>query len=248
MTLLTIMDAVCVTGVSRSQLYRYLRSGKLSRTPDRHLDTAELLRAGLPLHGPPVPSTVPEAHDATDPAMPRVPERVPRVPSADTATLERLIEVLQRELDAARERETLLTQRMHERETQLTQAAHERETQLLHLLAQMQQQNQRLPDLPRMPAPLSPQDAPGRPQPPGRVADAATPTTPPSDPRGIMRRRILEVLRAHPAGLTPAEIQDRLGMQRSLVDTCQGMLRYGLVQRVGRGRYVAAASTQHDSS
>jgi len=78
-----------------------------------------------------------------------VPEPVPRVPSTDTAPLERLIDVLQRELAAARDRETLLTQRMHERETQLTQAAHERETQLLQLLAQMHQQNQRLLDMPR---------------------------------------------------------------------------------------------------
>jgi hypothetical protein len=193
MALLTIMDAVRVTGVSRSQLYRYLRSGKLSRTPDGHLDTAELLRAGLPLHGPPVPSTVPEAHDATDPA-------VPRVPSADTATLERLIEVLQRELDAARERETLLTQRMHERETQLTQAAHERETQLLHLLGQMQQQNQRLLDLPRHMPSASPQETPPAPQASRQVP---RPPRPPqgqpgaflTDARGEMRRRIVPYCR-----------------------------------------------------
>src|SRR5262245_5474528 len=135
----TITDAARITGVSRSQLYRYIRSGKLSRTPDGQLDTAELLRAGLPLRVPSVPSTVPptvpETHDATDPTVSRVPEPVPRVPSTNTATLERLIDVLQRELDAARARETHLTQRMHERETHLTQAAHERETQLLHLLA-----------------------------------------------------------------------------------------------------------------
>src|SRR6516225_6699432 len=125
MALLTIMDAARLTGVSRSQLYRYLRSGKLSRTPDGLLDTAELLRAGFPLRVPPVsssvPAAVPEAHDATPLAVAPVPEPVPHVPSADTATLERLIDVLQRELDAARARETLLTQRLHERETHLTQ-------------------------------------------------------------------------------------------------------------------------------
>src|SRR5262245_5535946 len=130
MATLTIMDAARVTGVSRSQLYRYIRSGKLSRTPNGLLDTAELLRACRMLHVPSVPSSVPLTHDATDAALASVPEPVPRVSSADTAPLERLIEVLLRELAAARERETLLTQRMHERETQLTQAAHERETQL----------------------------------------------------------------------------------------------------------------------
>jgi hypothetical protein len=134
MATLTVMEAARLTGVSRSQLYRYIKTGKLSRTPDGLLDTAELLRAGLMLHVPSVPSSVPVAHDATNPAVSPVPEPVSSVSSADTATLERLIDVLQRELAAARERETLLTQQMHERETQLTQAAHERETQLLHLL------------------------------------------------------------------------------------------------------------------
>jgi predicted transcriptional regulator of viral defense system len=55
-----------------------------------------------------------------------------------------------------------------------------------------------------------------------------------------MRRQIVALLHEHPEGLTPGEMQDLLGVERSLVDTCQGMLRYGLVQRVERGRYVAA--------
>ena len=37
-----------------------------------------------------------------------------------------------------------------------------------------------------------------------------------------------------------------LGAERSLADTCLGMRRYGLVQRVGRGRYVAAAPSRHE--
>src|SRR5215217_3826543 len=159
MAKLTVVDAARVTGVSRSQLYRYIKAGRLSRTPDGLIDTAELLRAGLMLHVPSVPSTVPEIHDATAIHVSSVPEPVSSVPSANTATLERLIDVLQRELDAAREREKLLTQMMHTRETQLTQAAHERETLLLQLMAQMQQQNQRLLDMPRTPVP--PQTAPG---------------------------------------------------------------------------------------
>ena len=243
MAILTIVEAARLTGVSRSQLYRYIRSGKLSRTPDGQLDTAELLRAGLLLHVPsPVPSmpssvplSVPETHDVTPPTVSSVPAPVPPVPSTDTATLERLIEVLHRELNTARERETLLTQRLHERETQLTQMAHERETQLLHLVAQMHQQNQRLLDLPRPPPPPSPQ-APRSPP-----AVRPTPARRPSasgDPRGAMRRRIGALLQDHPAGLTPTEMQTLLGVDRSLADTVLGMLRYGLVQRVGRGRYI----------
>ena len=244
MAILTIVEAARLTGVSRSQLYRYIRSGKISRTPDGLLDTAELLRAGLMLHVPsvssPVSPPIPAAHDATNPPVPPATPHVSRVPSADTAILERLIEALQLELDAARMRETLMAQRMHERETQLTQAAHERETQLLQLLAQMQQQNQRLLDMPRTPAPRSPQDAPGRAQPSRRVQRAPTPPAPPRDRRGDMRRRIVALLQDHPEGLTPAEIRGFLGVDKSLADTCLGMLRYGLVQRVGHGQYVAA--------
>jgi len=61
-----------------------------------------------------------------------------------------------------------------------------------------------------------------------------------------MRRRILALLRDHPEGLTPAEMRTLLGVDKSLADTCLGMLRYGLVQRVGRGRYVAAELLRHD--
>ena len=190
MAKLTVVDAARVTGMSRSPLYRYIKAGKLSRTPEGLIDTAELLRAGLVLHVPSVPSTVPEAHDATVPAVSPVPEPVSRVPSADTAPLERLIDVLQQELAAAHEREKLLTQMMHARETQLTQAAHERETLLLQFMAQRQQQNQRLLDMPRGAPPPAP-----RPERPSAVSrPAVPPRAPRADPRGEMRQRIVALL------------------------------------------------------
>jgi len=61
------------------------------------------------------------------------------------------------------------------------------------------------------------------------------------DPRGDMRRRIVALLREHPEGLTPAQMKALLGVDRSLADTCLGMLRYGLVRRVGPGRYMVGA-------
>ena len=236
MAKLTVVDAARVTGVSRSQLYRYIKSGKPSRTPEGLIDTAELLRAGLMLHVPPVPPTVPETHDATVPSVSPVPEAVSSVPSADTATLERLIDVLQRELDAAREREKLLTQMMHERETQLTQAAHERETLLLQLLAQMQQQNQRLLDMPtRFHRCLMPHPSPG--PPPRPETSRAAPR---DEPRGEMRRRIVELLRSIPKASRLPRSGACWAWTGSLADTCLGMRCYGLLQRVGRGKYVGA--------
>jgi hypothetical protein len=65
-------------------------------------------------------------------------------------------------------------------------------------------------------------------------------------PRGARRQRITALLQQHPDGLTPAEIRDLLGADGNLADTCQGMLRYGLVRRVGRGKYVAAAPSRNE--
>ena len=61
-----------------------------------------------------------------------------------------------------------------------------------------------------------------------------------------MRRRIVALLQDHAEGLTPAEIRRLLGAEKSLADTCLGMLRYELVQRVERGRYVAAEQTKEE--
>src|SRR5262245_19877190 len=138
MATLTITDAARVTGVSRMLPYRYIKSGKLSRTPEGLIDTAELLRAGLLLQTSDVTTGVTPEHDVTPPPVTAEPSVTPAVTApvtppahSETRTLERLIAVLQRELDAARERETLL----------------------LQMLSQFQQQNQRLLDLPRSPLP-----------------------------------------------------------------------------------------------
>jgi hypothetical protein len=57
-----------------------------------------------------------------------------------------------------------------------------------------------------------------------------------------VRWRIVALLQDYPDGLTPAEMRTLLGVDKSLADTCLGMLRYGLVQRVGRGTYGATAT------
>jgi len=44
MAKLTVSAASRVTGASRMLLYRYIKTDKLSRTPEGLLDTAELLR------------------------------------------------------------------------------------------------------------------------------------------------------------------------------------------------------------
>jgi AcrR family transcriptional regulator len=215
MAKLTVSDAARVTGVSRMLLYRYIKAGRLSRTPDGLIDTAELLRAGLVLQTSDVTTPVTPLHDVTPSPVTHVTPvtmpvteavTVPVTPpiSADTRTLERLVDVLQRELDAARERETLL----------------------LQMLSQMQQQNQRLLDMPRS-AP-----APTHPGPRAAVVDEA--------PRGEIRRRIVALLRDHPEGLSPVQTRQALGIDKDLGSTMKAMVRDGLLRRVATGRYTVA--------
>ena len=177
-------------------LYRYIKSGKLSRTPEGLIDTAELLRAGLMLHTRDVTRGVTSLHGVTEGTVTPDPSVTSTV-STETQTLERLITVLQRELDAARDRETLL----------------------LQMLSQMQHQNQRLLDMPRTSGPpQGAQEALGATQTQtplergGQRQDTPQrqPPTQTRDPRGDMRRRIVALLTAHPGGLTPAEMRGRV--------------------------------------
>ena len=215
MAQLTISDAARVTGVSRVTLHRYIKAGKLSRTPDGLIDTAELLRIGLVLH----PDTLQQPVTVQRPATPLV--------TADTPTLERLIEVFQRELDDARARE---------------QAAREREAMLLQMLQQVQQHNQRLLEAPRsVPTPRAPAPLGRSPDETVHPSRVVSPVGAPFPTHGAARQRILALLREYPEGLTAAELRVLLGAEKSLTDTCAGMVKNGLLRRVGRGRYVAEA-------
>ena len=240
MAKLTITDAARVAGVVRSTLHRAINAGRLSADPDGHLDTAELLRAGYTLHG----STQQDPRSALHAATLR--SRVAQQPRS-TAEIQDLLalqqerdllrlerDLLRRELEGAQLREQAALGREQEAREE-SHAAREREALLLRMMEQMQQRYDRLLDVPRPPPPAAPRPAP-RP----RATDSL------GDPRGGMRRRIVVLLQDHPEGLTPAEMRALLGVDKSLADTCLGMLRYGLVQRVGRGRYVAAELSRND--
>ena len=246
MAKLSKVDAAKAAGVSRQTLYTYLKDGRLSAGADGLIDTAELLRAGFTLH---------TGHEIRrQDVMSTGQELTSKLDTVGQPVTSRLDT-----LDVYLDMITMLKQQLSEaqtREQDVRQAALERErdyrdhiARLTAMLDQAHQQNQRLLDLPRTP-PQSLQDAPGHVQPlppPGTAAPPQRrPTRPhatsPGDPRGAMRRRILSLLQDYPEGLTPAEIRERLGVERSLGDTCLGMLRYGLVRRVARGRYVAAPS------
>jgi len=153
-----------------------------------------------------------------------------------------VVDILREQLQRALERERAFEER--------ERSYHDHIARLTTMLDQAHQQNQRLLDMPRS-APLppqSPQDAPGATQPPTPAAEPPRAPTPAGDPRGAMRQRILALLREHPAGLSTAELRDLLGVERSLADTCLGMRKYGLIQRVGRGKYVVAEASANDQS
>jgi AcrR family transcriptional regulator len=234
MAKLSKVDAAKAAGVSRQTVYTYIKDRRLSVDAYGLIDTAELLRAGFTLR---------TLHEIGRQEADQVGQ--PLTSRLDTLDVyQDMITMLKQQLSAAQAREQAALER--ERITR------DREALLLQMLQEMQHRYDRLLDTPRTPPP-SPQDAPGATR-ARRRAQPPLPQRPPPEPpeavsgdvRGAMRRRIVALLQDHPAGLTPAEIRDLLGVDRSLVDTCQGMLRYRLLRRVERGRYVAIDRAQHD--
>jgi hypothetical protein len=102
-------------------------------------------------------------------------------------------------------------------------------TQVQQMLHEMQHRYDCLLEAPRTAPPPRPAPDP-----------QARSTSPIEDTRGEIRKRIVALLQEHPEGLRPAEMRSLLGVDKDLGDTCLGMRRDGLVQRVGPGRYVVA--------
>jgi Helix-turn-helix domain len=231
MARLTKAEAARQLGISRTTLYKLIDQGKISPTPDGLIDTAELGRVVSTLnvhHERPrerthtlldgesvdTDTTQSEHHGRPDR------EQGERSESAHsgrqltldtecqlTSTYHDLVDILREQLQAAQERE---------------RAYREHIAQLTTMLDQAHQQNQRLLEAPRAaPAP-----------PPA----AALPVAPRLG-RGGMRQLILEMSADYPDGLTSTELRVFLRADKSLSDTCAGMLRDGLLKRVGRGRY-----------
>ena len=233
MAKLTISDAARACRVARSTLQRAVNAGRLSLDPDHHVDTAELIRAGYTLHAARQDETRRTRHAALQDAAPRsssTQQDAADTPAPDAVLMQHTIDALEREnallrvaLDAAAAREQDARAN--------AQAARDERTLLLQMLQDMQHRYDRLLDMPRPTSPPQPSPAP-------QPAPARTPA-PAGDPRGAMRWRIIEVLQTHPEGLTSAQLQIALGVERSLTDTCIGMCRDGLLRRVEWGRYVA---------
>ena len=84
----------------------------------------------------------------------------------------------------------------------------------------------------------APQEAPApppvlpRPAPPARAAPRRTTTS-------YRRARVETLLRAHPAGLSAAEICERLSLAGNVPRLLKGMVRAGQLRRVGPGRYTS---------
>jgi hypothetical protein len=240
MAKLTISDAARACRVARSTLQRAINAGRPSLGPDHRVDTAELLRAGYTLHAARQEQTHTMQHGALQDAAERsssTRQDAASPASPDAMLMQQMITALERENTLLRSALDAAAAREEEARTH-THAAREERALLLHMLQEMQQRYVRLLEAPRSPAPprVSPVQGP---------AVARTPALG-EDPRGAMRRRIVALLHEHPEGLTPGEMRGLLDVDRSLADTCLGMLCYGLVQRVGRGKYVAAEPASDD--
>jgi hypothetical protein len=231
---LTKAEAARQLGIARSTLYKLIDQGKVSPTPDGMLDQTELVRVAAYVDSLKGRSrTSADTYDIPAPYQDETPHGRPQTPDRErsqTTSDERPQTSTDVLVDILREQIQVLRDELQEAR-QSAQAAREREALLLHMLQDMQHRYDRLLDMPRTPAPPQPSPAPQAT--PSRMAPPA------GNARGAMRQRIVALLREHPEGLTPGEIQARLGVDRSLTDTCQGMLRYNLLKRLERGKYGA---------
>jgi hypothetical protein len=242
MARLTKADAARQLGISRTTLYKLIDQGKVSATPDGMIDQTELVRTA------PYVDTLKErsrtsmdsANVDTQPSRSEHYERPQEsvheqpwtpVHERQWTSTDPLVDILREQIQVLRDELQGTRQAAQERERDYR----EHIAQLTAMLEQAHQQNQRLLDLPRTPSRPSSGPSPHT---------ATYREAPLEDPRGGMRRRIMALLQEYPEGLTPAEMRTLLGVEKSLSDTCLGMLRYGLVQRVGRGRYVSMTPAQ----
>jgi hypothetical protein len=62
-----------------------------------------------------------------------------------------------------------------------------------------------------------------------------------SRPLSQMRQQIVDLLRQHPEGMSPAQVRQALRAKKDLADTMGGMARDGILRRVETGRYLIAA-------
>lgn len=147
MALLNQSAAARVAGINRSTLIRAIKSGKLSTSineqGERCIDTSELLRVFGPLKQG-------ATGDATGNATP-LPQSASGANTSDATPTNALIEVLQAQLQDARERERAALERERE--------GRERESRLLALL-EVEQAARRELEQKLLPAPPVPQPDP----------------------------------------------------------------------------------------
>jgi hypothetical protein len=224
MARLSISDAARVAGVSRVTLHRYIKAGRLSRMPDGSIDTVELVRAGFVLQAETLTSDTPATPVLLDDtAAPRTP-----TVTAETHARERLLELLQQQVEEYR---ALLRQQAEE-SRERERAYQAQITWLQQRVDHEHQRYDRLLEAPRGDPVLMPHSAPV--PAPGLGAPAA-----PEGSRGDMRRRIMALLHDHSEGLSPAQVRRLLDVDKDLGSTMKAMARDGLLRRVQTGWYVA---------
>jgi hypothetical protein len=243
MARLTKADAARQLGISRTTLYKLIDQGKVSATPDGMIDQTELVRAApyvdilkersrTSMDSIDVDTQPSHSEHYERPQEPVHEQPWTPVHERQWTSMDPLVDILREQIQVLRDELQGSRQAAQERERDYR----EHIAQLTAMLEQAHQQNQRLLDLPRSVPPV-------RPSPERHPAGAHT-AAPRGGSRGDMRRCIVTLLQEHPEGLTRDELQTSLGVDKNLSDTLSGMVRYGLVQRVGRGRYVGVTQEQ----
>ena len=218
----TIAEAARRVGTSTGKLYQAIRAGRLparaGQEPGAVLRvTPEALRAaGFAL--PPAPAP-PEAPTTASPAPAPAAEAAPAPP-----------EVAAPEVPALPPARPGPDQALLAHLERALEQARERELRLLDLLADLTRQHS-VPQTP--PAPSAPRPA---------VGPAAAARPPARPPLSGLRQQIVAVVRQHPEGIAPRDVQTLLAVDHDVRSTMKGLVRSGILTRRAAGRYVVAAA------
>jgi hypothetical protein len=77
------------------------------------------------------------------------------------------------------------------------------------------------------------------------MAVPAQPHTITKGPLGQQRQQIVDLLRDHPNGLSPAQTRQLLGVEKDLGSTMKAMCRDGLIVRLAPGLYSLPGQKEH---
>ena len=216
MTKLSISEAARACGVARTTLQRAIRTGRLSLDTEHRVDTSELLRAGYQVDAAALHAVMQRDHAVTPQNAAPLRSSTPQ----PDATQQELA-LLRQERDMLQRENTRLVQQVEVLLT-MQQGTQQHLTQAQQMLHDMQQRYDRLLEAPR----TSPAVVGSRPA-PQPVQDVHPATSLGAIPPAW--QQIIDYVRSVNRAVTPAEVQQALGLAQTPRHMLNRMVQRGIL-------------------